>query len=78
MNEVDKLRALLPHWLEHNEEHAADFARWATTVERAGQMEAAAQIRKAIVEMERANEALRTALDVLGGAIAVEGHDHGH
>jgi hypothetical protein len=41
-------------------------------------MEAAAQIRKAIVEMERANEALRTALDVLGGAIAVEGHDHGH
>jgi hypothetical protein len=78
MNEVDKLRVLLPHWLEHNEEHAADFARWAATVEEAGQREAAAQIRSAIEHMEQANEALRAALGTLGGAIAVEGHGHGH
>lgn len=78
MNEVDKLRALLPHWLEHNEEHAADFARWAATVEEAGQGEAAAQIRSAIERMEQANEALRAALRALGGAISLEGHDHGH
>lgn len=78
MNEVDKLRALLPHWLEHNEEHAVDFARWAATVEEAGQPEAATQIRSAIERMEQANEALRAALEALGGAIALEGHDHGH
>ncbi len=78
MNEVDKLRALLPHWLEHNEEHAVDFARWAATVEEAGQREAATQIRSAIERMEQANEALRAALEALGGAIALEGHDHGH
>jgi P2-related tail formation protein len=78
VNEVDKLRALLPHWLEHNEEHAVDFARWAATVEEAGQREAATQIRSAIERMEQANEALRAALEALGGAIALEGHDHGH
>ena len=25
----DKLRALLPHWIEHNAGHAADFHLWA-------------------------------------------------
>ena len=25
----DKLRALLPHWIEHNAEHAAEFRLWA-------------------------------------------------
>lgn len=78
MNEIDKLRALLPHWLEHNEEHAADFARWAATVEEAGHGKAATQIRDAIERMEQVNEALRAALETLGGAIVVEGHDHGH
>ena len=25
MNETDKLRVLIPHWIEHNEEHAREF-----------------------------------------------------
>ena len=25
MTDLDKLRALLPHWIEHNAEHAAEF-----------------------------------------------------
>ena len=29
MNEVEKLRVLIPHWIEHNEEHANEFRRWA-------------------------------------------------
>jgi hypothetical protein len=29
MTELDKLRALLPHWIEHNAEHAAEFRNWA-------------------------------------------------
>ena len=33
MVETDKLRVLLPHWIEHNADHAEEFRSWA---ERAG------------------------------------------
>jgi hypothetical protein len=67
----DKLRALLPHWIEHNAEHAAEFLRWA---ELAG--EAAADIEAAAAQMEVANTALRSALEKLGGPLAHHHHHH--
>jgi hypothetical protein len=27
-DDLDKLRILLPHWIEHNEEHAESFREW--------------------------------------------------
>ena len=41
MNDVDKLRMLLPDWIEHNAEHAAQFQEWAERVRRAGEDSAA-------------------------------------
>ena len=32
----DKLRILLPHWIEHNAEHAAEFRQWAGKARGAG------------------------------------------
>jgi len=58
----------LPHWIEHNAEHAAEFRRWA---ELGG--EAAADINAAAAQMEAANEALANALEKLGGPA---GHSH--
>jgi hypothetical protein len=29
MDETEKLRVLLPHWIEHNGEHADEFRRYA-------------------------------------------------
>jgi len=70
----EKLRILLPHWIEHNGEHAAEFRRWA---ERAGEAEepilAAAQL------VEQANARLEEALETLGGALEHHHHhDHPH
>ena len=78
MTEVEKLRALLPHWVEHNEEHAAEFLRWAGKASQAGQEEAAQFIRRAAEEMQQANETLRLALEELGGPVAVEMPSHAH
>jgi hypothetical protein len=74
-SEQDKLRALLPHWIEHNAEHADEFRRWARA---AGQ--AAADIEAAADEMLAANDALRAALEKLGGqgASHLAVHDHEH
>ncbi len=64
MNEIEKLRVLLPHWIEHNEEHAAEFRQWA---ERAG--EAGTEIIAAAHQIEIVNRSLRVALEKLGGAL---------
>jgi len=33
MNDPDKLRVLLPHWIEHTDEHAGEFRGWARKVQ---------------------------------------------
>jgi hypothetical protein len=70
MNEIEKLRVLLPHWIEHNGEHAGEFRDWAG---RAGPAQdallAAAQL------VESANVRLQEALTDLGGPLE---HPHHH
>ncbi|MBN2149597.1 MAG: hypothetical protein JW726_19575 [Anaerolineales bacterium] len=66
MNELEKLRVLIPHWIEHNEEHVQEFLRF---LEAAG--DAAADLNKAAEQMMLVNQALAGALEKLGG-----GTDH--
>ena len=67
----DKLRILLPHWIEHNAGHLAEFREWA---EKAG--EAKQNILDAAAQMEGANRALEAALKQMGGALEDEHHHH--
>jgi hypothetical protein len=77
MDDQDKVRALLPHWIQHNAEHAAEFRRWAEKVRAAGQEEAADEIALAAKELGWANEALSSALETLGGPSEhVHLHEH--
>lgn len=63
----DKLRVLLPHWIEHNAEHAAEFRLWEERARMVGQQEVADEIALAAKELGWVNEALRAALEKLGG-----------
>jgi len=63
MEEIEKLRVLIPHWIEHNGEHAAEFRQWAA---RAGV--AQADLMAAADALEAANKSLQAALEKLGGA----------
>lgn len=54
---MEKLRVLIPHWIEHNDEHADEFRRWA---ERAGA--AGADLIAAAEAMKAVNDHLRAAL----------------
>ena len=62
ITDPEKLRVLLPHWIEHNAEHAAEFRQWA---ERAG--EAGEDTRAAAKALEQANRALTAAQEKLSG-----------
>lgn len=69
MEETDKLRVLLPHWIEHNGEHAKEFRGWA---ERAGV--AGNALLDAARLLEEANIRLQEGLEQLGGPLE---HHHG-
>jgi hypothetical protein len=66
MADRDKLRVLLPHWIEHNAEHAVEFRNWAEKVRAAGQEEIAEEIDLAAKELGWVSEALSAALEKLG------------
>lgn len=63
----DKLQLLLPHWIEHNAEHATEFRAWADKARAAGQQEVAEEIDTAAKELGWVNEALTAALNKLRG-----------
>jgi hypothetical protein len=69
MNDVDEIRMLLPHWIEHNAEHAAEFRGWAERVQQAGEDSAAQGIVFAANALDAANDALQVALKQLGGPL---------
>jgi hypothetical protein len=70
MDEIEKLRVLLPHWIEHNGEHAEEFREYA---------EQAGPARDALLDaaqlVEDANIRLHEALRQLGGPLE---HHHHH
>jgi hypothetical protein len=75
LDDLSKLAVLLPHWMEHNAEHADDFREWADRAERAGQAEVAQHIRVAAAALGQADAALSAAMDVLGKE-GLAGHEH--
>ena len=66
MTDLQKLRVLLPHWIEHFAEHAAEFREWAERAHVAGQEGPASDIALAAEELEWVNEQLTAALEKLG------------
>ena len=57
-----KLRILLPHWIEHNEEHAESFQEWVGKAREMGLEAVAKQIEVAVERMTACGEALVAAL----------------
>ena len=85
MTDIDKLRMLLPHWIAHNTEHAAEFGAWIERVRGIGQTHVVEHLEAAIQNMDAANRDLQAALGYLGGASDVSDpnhlhadHDHSH
>jgi hypothetical protein len=72
MDEMEKLRMLIPYWIAHNQEHAKEFLDWANQYEDVkGELQAAAG------KIDDANKILEEALEKLGGALPYD-HPHSH
>jgi len=80
MTDLEKLRVLLPHWIGHNEEHQAEFERWARSCQDAGGPGISAALIKAAEASEKVTNRLKEALLLAGGPMEqtdIHGH-HGH
>jgi len=78
MEIVEKLRVMLPHWIDHNRGHGEEFAKWADEIA-ATDAELAEQLRRAVHSLEHAQEALEKALELAGGpASDTPSHHHHH
>jgi len=73
----EKLQRMIPHWIEHNRSHVAEFTRWAEAATADGHTSTAALIENAAALLCRAEAELMAALEQAGGA-AGHHHDDGH
>ncbi len=64
---LSKVKILLGHWIEHNQEHGDEFHEWADKVKELGKTEAGDDIAQAAQKMYAAGGLLSQALDKLGG-----------
>jgi hypothetical protein len=69
--DLDRVRVLVPHWIEHNSEHAQEFRDWATRVrDLAAGLAVADEAADAMVQaaeaMEQSNLRLAEALRLVG------------
>jgi hypothetical protein len=78
MDDIQRLGIVLRHLIEHNEGHAEDYARWIELAKNNKLSRVAELIAEASKQMNKASEALQSALDEMGGAPAEEKHHHHH
>jgi len=78
MDNVEKLRVMLQHWIEHNKGHVEEFEKWQATMTGEGKTSLAAHIAKALEMMAGMNEELGRALHEAGGHTHGDDHHHDH
>lgn len=59
MNEIEKVKYLTDHWIEHTEEHVKEFLKWAETVENIEKGNEIANI------LKKASEKFKEAIEIL-------------
>lgn len=74
--DIEKLQMLLSHWLQHNESHGKEYAKWAAVARQAGHATTAEHIEKAVELLAKADKAFEKALQSIGGP--GRGHQHHH
>ena len=73
---VEKLQILLPHWIEHNNNHEAEFRKWAEAARAEGEESLGALLDKAASSMSATDAILKKMLTEAGGPSSDDHHHH--
>ena len=60
--DIKKLRFLLEHWVEHNEDHKKNFVKWVKIAKESGVDRAAESLAKAVDAIDESSKYLQEAL----------------
>lgn len=74
----EKLKILLSHWIEHNQEHAAEFSSWAEKARDFGEPMVQENMLDAAQCMNKASESLLRALKGLNDKVNASFSDGSH
>jgi len=66
MNDIDKFKILLPHWIEHNKNHEKEFKKWLSIIENNDEKETASLLKEAVSSLENIDDVLARIADKLG------------
>jgi hypothetical protein len=77
-SDIEKLRVLLPHWLEHNASHTDDYRAWIERARAAGADHVVEHLVAAVEKLAGVNRDLEAALAHLGGPAETGEHGHPH
>ena len=76
-NTMEKVRVLLPHWIDHNSNHIVEFKKWESEARKESEHEVSQLLANAISDMEKAGKSLCEALEKVGGPLeGSKGHHH--
>lgn len=65
MTELEKLRHLLEHWIEHNDAHVRTYSEWGRKAEGLGEKELSSLLKQIAEETKRLERLFRKALEQL-------------
>ncbi len=66
MDQKQKLSVVIKHWIEHNDTHMDEYAKWAQTADELGLGSVRAEIEKAMEKISQSNHHLTIALKAVG------------
>ena len=78
MDDREKLRFLLSHWIHHNGEHADEYEKWIKISKEFGSENASEKLKDAIKQMDKVNDHLEAAQEILGGPLESHSDEHKH
>ncbi len=78
MDNTEKLRLLLQHWIDHNGGHVAEFAKWKELMAAEEKKNIVTSLDMAMQQMNKVSQTLRICLDDLGGPAGSSDHQHHH
>ena len=78
MDNKEKLRVILTHWIEHNSGHVAEFDKWQSLLEEEGSSEFTESFEEEKKRMDKVSEILAEILVKAGGPVKEEKHHKHH
>ena len=65
MTELEKLKHLILHWIEHNDAHVNTYSEWVLKADALGEKEVSEILSKVVVESRKQGELFKKALEII-------------